>query len=531
MKKILIVILTSFVIFISGCSNEKDNSIYLDDNYRNYYEIFVGSFYDSNNDGIGDIKGVIEKLDYLNAGDKKTDNDLGVNGIWLMPIMASPTYHKYDIKDYYSIDPQYGTMEDFQELIDKCNKRNIKLIIDLVLNHTSSEHPWFVSAKRSLAIEPCGQEECVYEELCREHNKYVNYYNFSNEKLSGYHSYKMPEGWYYEGVFWDQMPDLNLDNEEVWNEIESILKFWIEKGIDGFRLDAVTSYYTGNITKNVEALRKIDLLAQKYKDDIYIVGEAWVDSGTIESYYESGINSFFNFPYGDSNGVISNTIRNKDGFSFSQKLEKWQSSLKKVNKDFIDATFLSNHDMGRSAGFLMRDLQKEKMAASLYLMIPGNSFIYYGEEVGMTGSGVDENKRLPMVWSVNNKEGTTNSPTGATISNSIEAGVLEQNEDKNSLLNFYKKILSIKKENPEIARGDINAIDIGNDSICAYSCDYNGSKVYIVHNLLEEDLSIDFSKEKYKYKKIVGSLETDDGKVKLKEDVLTLPAMSTAIIK
>ena len=506
MKKFLIVILISFTMLISGCSNERLNNVYLDDNYRNYYEIFVGSFYDSNNDGIGDIKGVIEKLDYLNAGDKKTDNDLGVDGIWLMPIMPSPTYHKYDIKDYYSIDPQYGTMEDFQELIDKCNKRNIKLIIDLVLNHTSSEHPWFVSAKKSLAIEPCGQDECIYEELCMEHNKYVDYYNFSKEKLSGYHSYEMPEGWYYEGVFWDKMPDLNLDNEEVWNEIEGIVKFWIEKGIDGFRLDAVTSYYTGNITKNVEALKKINLLAKKYKDDVYIVGEAWADSGTIESYYESGINSFFNFPYGDSNGVISNTIRNKDGFSFSQKLEKWQSSLKKINKDFIDATFLSNHDMGRSAGFLMRDLRKEKMAASLYLMIPGNSFIYYGEEVGMTGSGVDENKRLPMVWSVNNK-------------------------DENSLLNFYKKILSIKKENPEIARGHINAIDIGNDSICAYSCDYNGAKVYIVHNLLEEDLNINFSKEKYKYKKIVGSLETDDGKVELKGDVLTLPAMSTAIIK
>ncbi|MEG2018150.1 MAG: alpha-amylase family glycosyl hydrolase, partial [Clostridium sp.] len=252
MKRTVLALLIVTVSMLSGCSKKaevKEN----DDKYKNYYEIFVGSFYDSDEDGIGDINGIIEKLDYLNDGDNKSDKDLGINGIWLMPVMPSPTYHKYDVTDYLGIDPQYGTMEDFEKLIKECNKRGVDLIIDLVLNHTSAQNPWFISAKKSLTVEPCGKDVCAYSEPCREHNKYVKYYNFSEEKLSGYHSVGMPTGWYYEGVFWDQMPDLNLDNEEVWNEIENISKFWLDKGVAGFRLDAVTSYYTGNVSKNVDA--------------------------------------------------------------------------------------------------------------------------------------------------------------------------------------------------------------------------------------------------------------------------------------
>ncbi len=531
MKRALISMLIVTMSLIGGCYKKEDVTL-LGDRYRNYYEIFVGSFYDTDENGMGDIKGIIYKLDYLNDGDGKTDSDLGVNGIWLMPIMPSPTYHKYDVKDYYNIDPQYGTMDDFEELIAKCDERGIDLIIDLVLNHTSAEHPWFVSAKKSLAIEPCGQEKCTYDELCREHNKYVDYYNFSQEKLSGYHSVGMPTGWYYEGVFWDQMPDLNLNNEEVWQEIEDIGKFWTDKGVAGFRLDAVTSYYTGNVTKNVEALTRFNKEMKAYKDDIYIVGEAWSDAGSIKSYYESGLDSFFNFPYGDSNGILANTLRNKTGDSFVKNLEQWQDTLKSINEDSIDAPFLSNHDMGRSAGYLMRDLSKEKMAASLYLMMPGNSFIYYGEEIGMTGSGIDENKRLPMVWSAEDKIGITYGPSGATIdNNSILAGVKEQEKDEDSLLSFYKKAMKLKNMNPEIARGDITAIEVGNGSIAAYSCEYEGSKVYVIHNLSDEDTQIDFSKEKYEYIKLQGYLIANDGEIILKDDTLILPAMSTAIIK
>lgn len=531
MKKPLSIILIMTMLLISGCS-KKEDVVLLNDKYRNYYEIFVGSFYDTDGDGQGDIKGITKKLDYLNDGNGKTDSDLGIDGIWLMPIMPASTYHKYDVKDYYDIDPNYGTMEDFKELIKACDKRGIDLIVDLVVNHTSAEHSWFTSAKKSLAIEPCGKEQCIYKDLCRDHNKYINYYNFSKEKLSGYHSVGMPAGWYYEGVFSDQMPDLNLDNEEVIKEIENIGKFWIDKGVAGFRLDAVTSYYTGNVTKNVEFIEKFNTAMKDYKDDIYIVGEAWSDEGSIESYYESGIDSFFNFPYGDSNGILANTIRNKKGDSFVKRLELWQDKIKSKNMDLIDAPFLSNHDIGRSAGYLMRDKSKEKMAASLYLMMPGNPFIYYGEEIGMTGGGIDENKRLPMVWSVEDKRGIPNGPSGATADNSnILAGVKEQEKEEKSLLNFYKKAIKLKNMNPEIARGHITSLEIGNGSIAAYSCEYEGSKVYVIHNISDESIKIDFSKEKYKYRKLQGYLPSKDGKVILKDDILSMPAMSTAIIK
>jgi len=514
-----------------GCGKKENKINIIDDDYRNYYEIFVRSFYDSDGDGIGDIKGIIEKLDYLNDNDYETKKDLGIDGIWLMPIMPSPTYHKYDVTDYYSIDPQYGTMEDFEQLIEKCEERGIKVIIDLVVNHSSAKHPWFLSAKKSLPIEPCGQEVCTHEELCREHNKYIDYYNFSQERKSGYHSVGMPSGWYYEGVFWDQMPDLNLDNPEVRNEIEDIGKFWLEKGVAGFRIDACTSFYTGNTTKNVEFLKDFNDRMEGYKEDVYIVGEVWADANTVSQYYKSGADSFFNFPFADTTGRIVSTIRGRKGAAFSKALEDWQKKIKAIDKSAIDAPFVSNHDNGRSAGFLAQNEVSMKMAASLYQMMPGNTFIYYGEEIGMIGSGRDENKRLPMLWSTTDKKGITNAPPNADYKGTIDTGVAEQEKDENSLLQFYKDIIRIKNENPEIQRGEITSIYLGNEAVCAYSLEYEGSKVYVIHNLADKQVELDLSGDEYSKLKIRGELTTDDGKITLKKGKLTMPSMSTTILK
>jgi alpha-amylase len=530
LKKVLWAILIFAMSFMGGCSTRKDINI-IEDNYRNYYEIFVRSFYDSDGDGIGDIKGIIEKLDYLKDNNYKTMEDLGVDGIWLMPIMPSPTYHKYDVTDYYSIDPQYGTMKDFEELIKSCKERGVKVIIDLVLNHSSSKHPWFLSARKSLTIDPCGKSVCIHSELCREHNKYVKYYNFSKEARSGYHSKDMPAGWYYEGVFWDQMPDLNLDNPEVQKEIEAIGKFWIDKGVSGFRLDAVTSFYTGNTSKNVEFLKTFNEKMKSFKGDIYIVGEAWSDANTITEYYKSGVDSFFNFPYAEATGKIAAAIRSKNGAQFSKSLEDWQNQFKKINPKAMDAPFLSNHDMGRSGGFLSRNLALEKMAASLYLMIPGNSFIYYGEEIGLLGSGIDENKRLPLLWSTTDKKGITMAPPNANYEISLEGGVKEQEKDEASLLQFYKKAIRVKNENPEIQRGMLTSIDLGNEGVCAYSLDYENSKVYIIHNLLDSSIELKLKNKEYTKLKLKGQLNANGGNILLKGDSLTLSAMSTAILK
>lgn len=233
----------------------------IDDNYRTYYEVFLYSFYDSNGDGIGDINGLIKKLDYINDGNPDSDTSLGFNGIWLMPVMPAASYHKYDITDYYNIDPQYGTLDDFKRLVDECNKRGIKLIIDLVINHTSNKHPWFVSALKSLNIEPCGRETCIYEDLCREHNPYVNYYNFVQGKPDRNDYYYTGIGdWYYEGVFGQDMPDLNLSDENLRRDIENIMHYWLDLGVGGFRLDAALHYFSDNTEKTAKSFHGLMIM-------------------------------------------------------------------------------------------------------------------------------------------------------------------------------------------------------------------------------------------------------------------------------
>ena len=197
----------------------------IEDNYRNYYEIFVYSFYDSDGDGIGDLNGVTQKLDYI--------KDMGFNGIWLMPVMPSTTYHKYDVTDYYGIDSEYGTIEDFERLVEECHKRDIRIIIDFVMNHSSSQHPWFVEACEYLR--ELSEDEEPDASVC----PYIDYYHFTKDKVDGTYYNVSGTDWYYEGSFWFGMPDLNWEKGVIKKEFEDIASFWIDKGIDGFRMDAV----------------------------------------------------------------------------------------------------------------------------------------------------------------------------------------------------------------------------------------------------------------------------------------------------
>ena len=207
--------------------DEQERNI-IDDNYRNYYEIFVYSFYDSDGDGIGDLRGVTEKLDYI--------QEMGFNGIWLMPIMPSTTYHKYDVIDYKDIDPEYGTLEDFQKLVDECHDRDIRLIIDFVINHSSAQNQWFLDACDYLRTLDEGEEPDLT--VC----PYVDYYHFSTEKIDSTYYGVAGVDWWYEGSFWDQMPDLNLESEALRGELEDIAKFWIDMCLDGFLMDAALHF-------------------------------------------------------------------------------------------------------------------------------------------------------------------------------------------------------------------------------------------------------------------------------------------------
>lgn len=482
----------------------------ISDNYRNYYEIFVRSFYDSDEDGLGDLNGVTSKLDYI------TDQ-LGADGIWLMPIMPSPTYHKYDVTDYYSIDPQYGNMDDFDQLIAKAHSLDVKIIIDLVLNHTSNLHPWFQHAVTALWE---GEE-----------SKYIGYYNFTLENPGqGYN--KITDQYYYECRFVSGMPDLNLDNADVRSEMLAIAEFWLDKGVDGFRLDAVTSFYTDNTTKNLEFLDWLCTSIKQKKQDAYLVGEVWADGGTISNYYKSGLDSFFNFPFSQATGRIVAYLNGSNGNSFSESLANWNEQIQSTNPSAIDALFLSNHDNARSAGFLMRNLQKEKMAAAIYLLAPGNPFIYYGEELGMTGSGIDENKRLPMLWSLNDSTGIPFPPPNATQSVEGIQGADKQIKDNDSLLNYYRRILEIKAKNPEIARGTIKSIESVDNRTTIFSLTYQNNTVYVLHNPTENQVTLSLDGFATDPLNIVDYLVcSGKGKAVLKGNRLTLPPMSSVILR
>lgn len=500
----------------------KENVI--DDNYRNYYQVFVYSFADSNGDGIGDLNGVTEHLDYI--------KEMGFNGIWLSPIHQSTTYHKYDVIDYYSIDEEYGTMDDFDRLIEECNKRGIKVIIDFIFNHTSAKHEWFLEATKYIKGLEEGKEPDVNE--C----PYVEYYNIvkKEDAKSGYKNIS-GTGYSYECMFWDQMPDLNLGNEAVRKEIEKIAKFWVDKGVGGFRLDAAKEYYSGSADKNIEVLNWFTNYCKSLDDDLYLVAEVWDSFAIIKKYYTSGITSIFDYTYGASSGYLITAIngggKGESGRKLAERFVETQDAYYASNPDMINAPFLSNHDCGRIAGFASADTSKMKMAGALNAFMSGSSFVYYGEEIGMRGSGKDENKRAPMYWSdFAGGEGMCKGP--AAMDEVVQKfGSLEtQKNDKFSMYWYYRNLYHIKNMFPEIARGKVAVMEgIEDGDICAISKTYEGETIYILFNLAKEERTVTVSGDMYDYEGLAASLEVDENKVTMKGETVTIPAYGIAVIK
>lgn len=497
------------------------------DKYRNYYEIFVGSFYDSDGDGKGDLKGVIEKLDYLNDGNPTTDTDLGVDGIWLMPIHESPTYHKYDVTDYYSIDDAYGTIDDMKELIAECHKRGINIIIDTVFNHTSNKHEWFVNARK--------------EVLEGKTDGYAQYYNFvqADKAPSGFVKLSGSTNWYYEAQWGSSMPDLNLASDKVKEEIQNVIKYWLDLGVDGFRLDAIKHYAQEGVN-GTEFMEWMYNYAKSIKPDVYMVGELWSGSSALYDMYESGIDSLFDFASAQSDGDITTSVNSSNGRAWVESLVNWDNKLKEINPNIINASFWSNHDMTRSAGYVVKKTERIKMGASLYLLTPGNSYIYYGEEIGMTGgSKSDPDKRTSMVWSVSDSTGRTKDPSGLQEEHiDPTEGVTEQLANENSILSFYQRILKIKNQNPEIARGSVTDVskEISEDNaIGAYTVEYEGSKLLIIHNCSKDtEITITVPESVMSISEVRATLEAmgnDSTGFKYNGNTITMPAYSTIILK
>lgn len=501
----------------------------IEDNYRNYYEIFVRSFNDSNMDLVGDLNGVTNKLDYI--------KNLGYNGIWLMPINPSSSYHKYDVNNYYDVDPSYGTLEDLKKLIDECHNRNIKLIIDLVLNHSGKANPYFAKACSAYDKSLKGMT------LTEEEEKYKDFYVFYPSQASvpkGITAYKAGSNYdfYYEGNFSSNMPEFNCDSDAVKEEFKNIMKFYLDLGIDGFRLDAVKYFYFNNTSKSIEFLRWINTTVKEIKPDAYIVGECYDGYDLISRYYDSGIDSLFNFStsvsYASQSGVINGV--NPEGRGMNLYYNSLLSNYNIGKGQGIPAPFIDNHDMPRYT--YQSSLEKNKFTFGLLSMMNGTIFSYYGDEVGLYGTNqggnnVDQNVRIPIQWGdFSNMDCSV--ITGVTSKFYPYPTVKEQIDDANSILNYYKKVLLLRNQNPEIARGTIELIakEKEDKKMLFISKTYNNSKIGIIFNFSDyENMTVDY--KSYGFTKVVGQAVINSSYYvgEQRDGSIIIPPFSIVILK
>ena len=519
--------------FDNGLKLKYDNSGYTfeevdDKNKSASYEIFVRSFYDSNKDGIGDLKGVQEQLPYL--------DDLGVKTLWLMPIHTSGSYHGYDVWDYYSINPDYGKMADFENLVAAAKERNMDIMLDLVINHSGTFNRWFDQSYTDFINNATGEDSKA------------DWYNWKTTSAAGYHSYKNA---YYEGSFNSTMPDLNLDSATLKEELKNIVKFWLDKGVMGFRLDAVTYYYSSNVTKNVNFLNWLNGVVKSINPNAYIVGEAWASDAVIKQYYGSSskttIDSFFAFgsAAGSTNITVSLINASKGVLSaskFSKNIEAYEKAIKTANPNAYASYFVTNHDMDRMSAYF-KDLSKAKAVASLYLLMPGTPFIYYGEEIQMKGTRItspddasDVRRRLPMIWNKEDKTGECKFPETDRMdlakNDQVESGVYDELKNKNSLVNHYRKVINVRNKYSVFKNGiytDLTPtlnINSEKDQVLAYKISYNDEYVIVVHNFSDYNQKVTSPGTE-----LLDTINTDQRVSELRGEELIIAHHSTVILK
>jgi alpha-amylase len=482
-KMILWIILVSSAVLFVGCDEQQTpETSEFNPHNDTYYQIFVRSFADSDGDGIGDLNGITENLDYL--------EDFGVTALWLLPINPSPSYHGYDVTDYYGINEDYGTMDDFKNLITEAESRGIKILIDLVINHTSDQHPWYIGAQNPSSA-------------------YRDFYIWDNGNA-------------FES-FGGGMKDLNLANEEVVLEVQTIMDFYLEMGVHGFRLDAAKHFFAkpgiaGVDLKNTLFINELNRFIKEKHPDSYIVSEVFEYSDIIYPDYYIGSDSVYNF-FGYK------TIKDKVGLGesralFVRNLERFYDNIREVDPYFVDAPFLTNHDLDRLAstpGFSTYDsLAKLKLASRILLTLPGSPFIYYGEELGMKGYrdygndgqnvpgyGVayDEYRRTPFLWGDSEIE-TTWFPDAQ---NDATATLNEQKDDADSLYHTYRTMNHLRLDHVALRYGNDFIPYRDNDTfiqgyVRSYQDENEDQTLLIIHNLSSSDtFDLDFPFEELMY--------------------------------
>nr|WP_204703057.1 alpha-amylase family glycosyl hydrolase [Halanaerobacter jeridensis] len=456
-----------------------------------FYEVFVRSFYDANGDGIGDFAGLKEKIPYF----KK----LGIDAIWLMPINQSPTYHAYDVKNYYKTDSDYGSREEFIDFLKAAHKNDLKVIMDLVVNHTADDHKWFQEAKK----DP--------ENAFRDYYIWRNMFDDVNEKgpwdQKVWHKHFTDE--YYYATFWNQMPDLNFRNPKVRQEMKKRAKFWLDPngdgdfsdGVDGFRLDAALHIDDKDPQVTHNWWQEFNTAVKAVNPNAFLVGENWTNTQTMAKFYQD-LDASFNFTLADQ---IISFVQEKyyKSTDILAKTKDIHQTYNMYSNNYIDATFLRNHDQNRVASVLKGNKEQIKLAASVLFTLPGTPFVYYGEELGQHGKKPDPNIREPFDWYQDAKgsgmttmnKGGFHEPMKYTKAND-GISLAEQQDKEGSIFEHYQELIKIRQENPILFDGEYNKIETS-DKIYGYKVsskevNYN---LFVIHNKSKQNNIVTLSNE------------------------------------
>ena len=469
------------------------------------YQILVYSFADSDGDGIGDINGIREKLDYIDG--------LGASAIWLSPIHPSSSYHGYDVTDYSSVNPEFGTEEDFASLVEAAHARGIKVYMDYVLNHSASAHPWFQDA----TVSP--------------DSPYRDFYSFSQDPQADIAAGRIPQiasegaAGYDPGQWFDagkgyrfhshfntsRFADFNYgpaesaETSDAFQALVSAADKWIAMGVDGFRLDAVKHiYHNGESNENPVFLKKFyDRMNASYRSsggdgDIYMIGEVLSEADAVAPYY-AGLPALFEFSFWYR---LQWAIQNATGRYFVKDILGYQPLYGRYRQDFVEATKLSNHDEDRTGSVLGGDTDRMKLAAAVLLTAGGRPYIYQGEELGYTGTkeNGDEYVRTPVLW---DRAGLD--LASAALSGKVDMSVLvpeisveAQSADERSVLNMYRTFARVRNTYPALASGKMESHPVYNDSNAAFNqtavwyMTLGGDKMLVVHNFSENPVIMSF---------------------------------------
>ena len=440
-----------------------------------FYQVFVRSFYDSDGDGIGDLKGVIQKLDYLNDGNAQTTTDLGVTALVLMPVFSSSTYDGYATVNHLEIDPDYGTLQDLKELIAVAEQRGMRIILDFPINHTSNQHSWF---SKAASADP---------------GSFKDWYIWKKENPGSYSPYGGPlwhaaANEFYYALFGPLKPDLNFTNEAVTTEIKNISEYWIKEiGVHGFRMEGAGALIESgpNIMftqENLDWWRDYFSFVRKLDPAFMLIGDVPGLSSIADPYADDRLDLCYEY---ELSSAIFSGIKNQAASTVREKM------IDVINRypSFQWGIFLTNQFQNRTIEIL-NDTEQAKLAASILLTLPGVPFLYYGEEIAMSGSGSGEEIRRPMQWSGSVQAGfTSGSPWYPLNSDYPKVNVAVQENDSRSVLNHYKQVIQIRKNSLALKRGSFEPVRSTDPRVFSFMRIVNSEIMLVIHNLSGSTIS------------------------------------------